>query len=290
MKTVFNSSQVCHVWASQSQSYGKNHGGTIFFENETIYSYGYHYPMGVIYNRRDGDTTNIVLFNSEGYSPTTSQHQSHASSAVTHLYTIYVPEPDFPERDCNREFLINNFKEQADKLKRVRKVYSVQGSINSVRELIEVYYDFCSAFSITPETYDIDELVPQKVVERLQRQAEKTQKTLEEKERKRRQSEEEARKEEQPKLIKWLNGQNISLRGDLFEKVYLRIKNGEVETSLGASVPLDHAKRLLKLIENQKASQGERVGHFQLDDYDSQKAVIGCHTIELNEAKRVLNC
>ena len=52
MKTVFNNSEVCHVFAQQEQEYGRS--GNIFFEGKKIYSYGYHYLMGNIIN----DNTN----------------------------------------------------------------------------------------------------------------------------------------------------------------------------------------------------------------------------------------
>lgn len=84
---------------------------------------------------------------------------------------------------------------------------------------------------------------------------------------------------------------NIDLRSEL---ALLRVKGNLVETSEGADVPLDHALRLLAKIEAGLAKKGERVGNFTLESIsDSSKEpviiTIGCHKIDLNEARRVLN-
>lgn len=58
-----------------------NKGSNIFWENETIYSYGYHFPMahktGIIYQGKE-----IVLWNEDGYSNTTAKHKSYTSGAL----------------------------------------------------------------------------------------------------------------------------------------------------------------------------------------------------------------
>lgn len=49
---------------------------SIFFEGDTIYSYGYHYPLARII-RNDNQT--IVLLNDSGYSNTTAKHINKTS-------------------------------------------------------------------------------------------------------------------------------------------------------------------------------------------------------------------
>jgi hypothetical protein len=45
MKKAFsNHSAVCHKFNEQSQNEGR--AGNIFFDTDTIYSYGYHYVLG----------------------------------------------------------------------------------------------------------------------------------------------------------------------------------------------------------------------------------------------------
>ena len=97
------------------------------------------------------------------------------------------------------------------------------------------------------------------------------------------------------KIQAWRDGHvnylDYSIRG---QYALLRIKGNTVETSLSASVPLDHALRLLTLIQTKRARKGERVGHYTLESVDSLDDVppvvtIGCHKILLSEALTVLS-
>lgn len=71
MKHVFNTSEVAHIWAAQSQQSGRNAQGNFYFEGQTIYSYGRHFPIATIVG-------NDVLFTDKSYSNTTAKHISKA--------------------------------------------------------------------------------------------------------------------------------------------------------------------------------------------------------------------
>lgn len=77
-KTVFDTTQCAHVWAQQNQDWGRNAKGTVYFERETIYSYGHHFPMAR-FARAD-----VVLINRAKYSVSTSSHQRDVESAIRH--------------------------------------------------------------------------------------------------------------------------------------------------------------------------------------------------------------
>jgi hypothetical protein len=82
MKQVFNSSEVAHIWAGQTQPAGRNSFGNFYFNNGTIYSYGSHFPIATI-------AGNDVLFTMRTYSNTTAKHISRAARAVSHKNLIY---------------------------------------------------------------------------------------------------------------------------------------------------------------------------------------------------------
>jgi hypothetical protein len=88
MKTVFDSSEVAHVWARQSQSEGRTSGNNMYFEGAKIFSYGSHFCMGNLIGN------GVVLLTSRTYSNTTHKHQSKVRGAVSHLERIYVPYPE----------------------------------------------------------------------------------------------------------------------------------------------------------------------------------------------------
>ena len=79
IKRVFNNhAEVCHVWASRSQSEGR--ASRVFFEGDTIYSYGRHFKIAEFRKMPNGET--VVLFDNSTYSSSTSQHQSYTRQAI----------------------------------------------------------------------------------------------------------------------------------------------------------------------------------------------------------------
>jgi hypothetical protein len=86
-KTYGNS--VCEAWVNQDSWAGKNYSKeTIFFEGDTIYSYGYHFPMAKRIRTKNGY---FYLVNGDRYSPTTDKHQSMLRGAVHDEKKIIVP-------------------------------------------------------------------------------------------------------------------------------------------------------------------------------------------------------
>lgn len=93
------------------------------------------------------------------------------------------------------------------------------------------------------------------------------------------------------KIERWRNGENVSVPRDIPPMV--RIVAQTVQTSWGASVPLDHAARLVRIAQRVAANggggRGERVGHFTVDHINADlSAVIGCHTFTADESRRAI--
>jgi len=68
---------VKHSTIAQEFSEGavKGTGSRMFIEGDTVYSYGYHFPIAI---RKDG----FFLFNSEGYSSSTANHKGYVRYAL----------------------------------------------------------------------------------------------------------------------------------------------------------------------------------------------------------------
>lgn len=75
--------QLAHIWAQQSKERGK--GPSMFFNGPVIYSYGYHFPLGIIL---DYNGTRIAVLNGDNYSVSTTRHQSYVSRAASHFTRI----------------------------------------------------------------------------------------------------------------------------------------------------------------------------------------------------------
>lgn len=97
------------------------------------------------------------------------------------------------------------------------------------------------------------------------------------------------------KIEAWRRGERVSLPGDV--PTMARIVGENVETSRGASVPLAHAARLVRLAERVAASGGQswpdgtgpQVGHYRVNAIGpDMSAVIGCHEFSADESRRAV--
>jgi len=76
----------------------------------------------------------------------------------------------------------------------------------------------------------------------------------------------------------------------------LRVKDGEVETTRGARVPVDHAARALKIVracvstgrEYVRNGHTEHVGNYSIDRIEANGTLhAGCHVIRYEEIERI---
>ena len=300
MKKVFAShSEVCHVWAQFNQSEGK--AGNIFFEGDKIYSYGYHYVMA---NKVTNKGKTVILTNSNGYSVSTTQHESHMNRALYGLgYTkIPVANPEasmLSSHKDNVQGLINKAVYAIGKAKRARKykesyLNTAENNINNAK----LYIEFFQIKSKLPKSLinavycDIE-----MVAERSEKAKAKERKRQEKQKQAKLKLEQEQNKE---KLNEWLNGENINTYNlRCFGVVYLRIKEIDnkqrIETSLGATVGLLAAKKVWEVASKAKDAQTRIDTRFAVDHYTFEyvdkngNVKIGCHCLNFVEMQRIAN-
>ena len=83
IRQVFNSSKVVELFATQAQESARTpgHSGHIYFDRETIYSYGSHFPIAShVTSTANGGKA--ALFTTRDYSVTTSGHKSSVRCAL----------------------------------------------------------------------------------------------------------------------------------------------------------------------------------------------------------------
>lgn len=76
-RCVYPTDQIPHLWAHQTQSEARSAGGArLFFDGDTIYSYGIHFPIAriVVVKSRGQPDRRCVFFTSRSYSVTTAHH------------------------------------------------------------------------------------------------------------------------------------------------------------------------------------------------------------------------
>lgn len=291
MKQVFNNRQLAHVWAQQSQAEGRNSSRSMFFEGNTIYSYGYHYAIATMYFK---GLEKLVLVNEHGYSNITGKQRNDVLRAIKYTNYIYVPRPTNLECEDNETHLYNQVMSNIDALMSIRtKNTSFDWLENSIKNL-NLYLSFIGkpSFKLDDVYYDTLKEINKIRIDRNFENEQKKQLKLEKENR--------LLKEEHATYVaQWLSGQQVTkrIKWDLFKTDFknaelIRIKPNNpdiVETNQGAEVPLSHALRLLKLVLNKEAKQGERVGHFTVDKVEDKTLKIGCHVINIDQAKEVLS-
>ena len=304
-----NSSEVCHVWAQQTQPTGKC--SNVFFTDRTIYSYGHHFPMA----RFIGPKT--VLITTRGYSVTTSRHIHEVRGAVSHLDTIDVRDVEAGMPDAiagNVAELLESLRTELKTIATTKKFDIVQSRVanhwanitaylkvskfkpawfgqminySGVKEITSFYRQAVKANGSLKLLGVPDETVNKAKL----RQANHAVMMAGKDERDRAREAERRRVlaiETAGDLEKWKNGEQINRSWWHLEKVFLRVKGEEIETTKGASIPLTVARKLwARLNQNHPDIDGMSLGHYTVNSFDGATLTAGCHKIELVEIQRL---
>lgn len=115
MKKVFSSHrEVAHIWAQQNKEEGR--ACNVFFKGTKIYSYGKHFVIANFVK------PNVVLFNSENYSISTSKHQTYVLRAIPNNVRVFnVPDVDGYGHFRNIEFFLTSIRNSVYDAKRSLK-------------------------------------------------------------------------------------------------------------------------------------------------------------------------
>ena len=298
-----NNKQVAHLWANQSRNSAS--GSNFFFEGSVLYSYGYHFVVGVIIEHKG---TKYALLNSNKRSATTQQHISYARSASSHLTHFYV---DLEDRrgyqnssylEFNSSWLTHGMIERTMLYYKEKAESAFKSSIKA-KQRKSAYLDECAEAIDTGNRFleTFREFAPKgmrklkmpnaKAMEVERKKAAK----LEAKhryERAIRVAERKARMslEFNESLAEWkvFNTRYVT-HGEAFP-IHLRFNSmsNEVQTSRGADVPYDSAKDLYLFAYKFRSNpdvikqhiNGRKVGDFTVTSMNDEGITIGCHFIE----------
>lgn len=298
MKKVVNESQVAHLWANQVQDEARNPRKTFYFEYNTIYSYGGHFPIAVI----DKQDSNIVYFTTRGYSPTTSGHISIVRYAANHKTFIYCKNPDQASRGYHAENIADfesNAKSIAQSLPNSRKPEIYLNKIAQERETLKKYAEH---FNLDLTSYNLKFIY----IESKDGGAKATEQELKEREERRLKAEERERerqaerlKEHKKNVIKWRKfaGKYENQTAHLYSREeridYLRHNTvtNRIETSQGIEVPLEYAKKfylqVLEIVANGTCDicGTQFLNAYEIKEINKDFIQIGCHKITIKEIK-----
>lgn len=282
--STYNNDGVCHAWAHQTDDNPRGKNGNIYADGETIYSYGYHFPIAT---RLAGG---LFLLTTASYSVTTSQHISAVSRAIPYGAKVFQVADVKPRNYSDHAANFVDYRERYQKAletaarARANKAWALEAA----KKLADEANQYADKFKlrhkrIDSSVIDLDSLK----TELAATQARKAKAT--------KRAQAKARKEAAKTIERWKDGEPVQIpRG--INKVYLRIRGDQIETSQSARFPVDHAARAWHVISACKKTgrewraNGEQVklGYYTVNRVKPNGDLIaGCHYVEYSESTRI---
>jgi hypothetical protein len=263
--------------------------------------YSFDTVIARMFDPPKGHSLPLVLIRQDDISNTTRKHKGAVFSAVHHMNVIYVQNPDpylKGEHRANLSAMLSDIYINADLYSRAKSrkneyLQAISARIDDAKLYAEVFklrsskeYKSILAFEESA-TSDLDTLVKKskKEMEAAKRRREK------ERAAKLAKKEQEKAEQAQEELKLWLNFEREYFHGGRYlPEVRLRVGNGLIETTNGASIPFREAKIAMKRFEAGKLSEGMHVGPYRFGGVDEDGyARIGCHTIKMEEIRKALS-
>lgn len=300
-----STSAVFHNWANQTRT--EQQSSHVRFEINTLFSYAAQ--IGQFYPDKAKNGQQIVLLSRRKYSPTTSGHQSAARSASSHHYQVFVDcwtnEYSHKWSEAKREILTEKLKEIFALCFNLPRKRNVTGAISIIQDEATLAYEFfreCFKWKEYPRSTPITLHVLERLnagataylskkntglADRIEAEKARTEKLAASKKRR----EAQKRAEDLVYLERWKNGD--CLTGHFYNlPIALRVKDGTIETSRGATVAIPAALNLYYLIQHAP----EQLKGFEINGFTVRDLVgtngdrtlrVGCHDIPLSEIERI---
>jgi hypothetical protein len=301
MKTKFNNSELSHVWANQTQTHGK--GSNMFFEHDSIYSYGYHFKIAQYVTNKEGQK--CIFLNQRSYSNSTNKQQSlvfRSIPANVQFYRVvsFINNNGF-EKSTHKENLTHYINE-AEKLQQltIKANKLKMGYLNQLDSQIDIFNKYVLFFDLQ----DLEQFTSQSLhglslkerYETITRWAtmytnsdELIKWQIKDKE-KQRQAEIKAKEEAKEKIELFRQFKISAIYANLGH--YLLRYNKEtdnIETSGGVKMAKNVFLTAYQRLINNQLIKGQHVGDFTFNGIEGEIISVGCHKIPLIEVKNVVS-
>lgn len=271
MKKVFTDfSEVAHLWANKQQDYATNPNRSYYFRDDTIYSYGNHFPIAKHISHNEEEA---ILFTTRTYSNTTVRHISVTIRACRHKNIIYCYDPT-GSHETNIHHYISEIEQEAHYLLRARKPEKYINNINNIIDKAKKYLQFfgLNASGILEKAFSITN--SEKYKEYI---TEKNDIILKEELKKKQEAERKFKKN----LKKWKEGElNYLYSNYLYSNIknqdYLRIKDEYIQTSQGVKLSIPTGREIFKRIKENSIVIGDKVLSYIVTEI-GKNYKIGCH-------------
>jgi len=289
MRTALrNHDEVAHYWANQIQPEGK--ASRLFFEGNTIYSYGRHFEIAKIVKPE------VVLFTENSYSSSTGKHLSITRSAIPHHFKIFPAATSYScygnysvttNNIANLTYYLKQAEEFLNKAAKARILADVYAQ--TAKNWLSIFTDYAKEFEVNTKPFKklFDKLadaidnfkIPEKRLEFIEarKHAEniaKQAKTLDWKKH----------------LKQWKdhagNYLDCSIPECSFD--YLRIVGNDIETSKNVRFPIVSGLLLWRKLQQQESIKGDKIDdRWTVIDNNQKFLQVGCHKILHSEIQAV---
>lgn len=275
-------SEVAHRWANQTQD--SAYCGNVSFEGALAYSYST--PIARLH---DFNGHKVAIISTEYYSNTTAKHKNEFSRAARHHIVLWCKAGINDVRGAVLEYqdrvisdvmgtfnqLIcywDNSGQKKEEVAGFNKTALKLGFKELVLDVPQDFWDLCD-----------DHLKRRKERNAILRAEEI--KRAEEREKKR---QEELKVKLASVIPEWLNGGRFDYALNQVKPQLVRIKGEIVETTGGASVSVDAAKKFLNAVISGSVKPGSKIDGYSFTGLNGDALVIGCHTLSLKQCLETL--
>jgi hypothetical protein len=265
----------------------------MYFHGSDFNSYGA--TIGRIETGKDGRIA--YLISKAHYSITTSAHQSHMRAAIPfEAVKFFVPDIFRNHADTLNAWTreVNEALDTANQSREPKKSRLIGEAAATVKKMQE----FAEFFGLKKVKYPLIPASKDELSAILKKREQQAKADATRRETARRKAAELQREEMAAEREKWLSGTSNGTAwswGGLFT-TELRINGANVETSQGASFPVDHARVGLALVESVIRSKTTwqtnghtcHLGHYQIDRITPDGTVYaGCHVVPYSAIERI---
>lgn len=283
-----NNSKLAHNWANKIKDSGK--GSNMFFEGDTIYSYGYHFPISKFITI---DENTFIAFNDNNYSNSTAKHKNHVRRAIPYNYEVINcidMNFGFYGHEKNMKYYINEINDNLNKAKKAtkNKEYLITSAENSLNELTN-YIRLFNIDKIAGHKETLTDLLNyQSFIDNYKNSAEfiawKQRQAINEK---KKQDNEVIKQAEN--IIKFRSFEVNYVYSLPYNLLRYNADKNEIQTSGGVNMAKDIFIKYYNKFKANSIEIGEKVEHYQFGGTKDNIVFVGCHKFELTEIENLIN-
>jgi hypothetical protein len=294
MKTKFNNSELTHVWANQTQTHGK--GSNMFFEHDSIYSYGYHFKLAQHVTNKDGQK--CVFFNDRHYSNSTSKQQALVWRSIPANVQFFKVQSFFNDIENSTNAHLENLKSYLEYAKgsQQKTIYATKlknGYISQTKIAIDVFEKYVSFFGLSEFLWEYRTLqnryneITEWIFE-YENSEEFKQWQIKQEENKKK-AEAKAIIDAKQKIEDFRQFKISSIWANFGHYLLRYNKETEnVETSGGVKISKELFLSAYQRLINNELLRGQHVDRYTFNGVDNDIVSVGCHKIPMTEINSIV--